>query len=194
MKEADYKALRTKVLGKAGSVNLSLKEKLDYKEALNNNGITNEELNLIGFEYNQEKNILERVRYVTFKDIQEMYPKSREKEQLKEIQIGNEVEANGEKLENCFLEQNKNKLQELFNNYEVLMQIVEMFKSNNKIDSKDRSIIIELPFEDDKQFKASYRVNKTINNQFKEFCKRHKEYSAKDLISQALKEYMDNHN
>ena len=36
-----------------------------------------------------------------------------------------------------------------------------------------------------------YRVNKTINEQFKEFCKEHKEFTAKDLLSQALKEFMD---
>lgn len=71
------------------------------------------------------------------------------------------------------------------------MQMVDMFKQNNRLETQNKNIIIELPFEDDKTFKASYRVNKTINGQFKEFCKEHKEFTAKDLLSQDLKEFMD---
>ena len=66
-----------------------------------------------------------------------------------------------------------------------------MFKQNNKLDTENKNIVIELPFEDDKSFKASYRVNKTINEQFKNFCKEHSEFTAKDLLSQALKEFMN---
>ena len=69
--------------------------------------------------------------------------------------------------------------------------MVNMFKQNNQLDTEHKNITIELPFEEDKTFKASYRVNKIINEQFKQFCKEHNEFTAKDLLSQALKEFMN---
>lgn len=195
MKEEDFKRLQTRALSKAGLVNMSLRKKLIYEEALKINDITNDELELMGWEYNSEMKLLQRVRYVSFNDIKAKFPeepeevKEEQPQQIEKVNMGDNV---GQMI-SPFSEQNMNQLQELFNNYETIMKMVDLFKSNKKIDSSDNTIVIELPYEDDKTFKASYRVNKTINKQFKEFCKEHKEFTAKDLLSMALKEYMENH-
>lgn len=192
MKQEDFKKLQTRVLSKAGLVNMSLRKKLSYEEALKINDITADEFELMGWEYNQEMKLVQRVRYVSYKDIEETEDEEEYKEQPQQIE--NISDKNVIQLNDTFTNKNIEQLKGIFDNYEVIMQMIEMFKGNKSDLGKDKSIVIELPYEEDKKFQASYRVNKTINNQFKEFCKQHKEYTAKDLLSMALVEYMRNHN
>nr|WP_312291974.1 hypothetical protein [Clostridium chromiireducens] len=185
MKEEDFKRLRAEVLRKAGLVNMKLREKLSYEKALKVNDIIEEEFTLMGWEYNEKSKKVERVHYISFDDVKEKFPEPQE--ESNEISSAIITDTNLEMFSNNDLIQ----LQDFISNYKIIMQMVDMFKQNNKLDSENKSISIELPFEDDKSFKASYRVNKTVNEQFKEFCKQHKEFTAKDLLSQALKEFMD---
>ena len=185
MQEEDFRRLRAEVLRKAGLVNMSLRKKLSYSEALKVNDITDEKFNLMGWEYNEKIKQVERVHYITFNDLKEKFPE--QQEESNEISPAIIPGANVEVFSNDDVIQ----LQDFINNYKIIMQMVDMFKQNNKLDIENKSITIELPFEDDKSFKASYRVNKTINEQFKEFCKKHTEFTAKDLLSQALKEFME---
>jgi hypothetical protein len=187
MQEEDFKRLRAEVLRKAGLVNMSLRKKLSYADSLKVNDITEEKFSLMGWEYNEKTNQIERVHYISFNDLKEKFPE--QQEEPKEISPAIIPGANIEVFSNDDVIQ----LQDFINNYKIIMQMVDMFKQNNKLDTENKSITIELPFEDDKSFKASYRVNKTINEQFKEFCKEHKEFTAKDLLSQALKEFMTNY-
>lgn len=183
MKEDDFKKLRSEVLRKAGLVNMSLKKKISYDEALKIHDITNDKFNLMGWQYNQDLNLLERIAYISFDDLKEKFPEQQEEtKDISIVSVGNM---------SMFSDDDVNHLQDFISNYKIIMQMVSMFKENKQIANDNKSIIIELPYEDDKTFKASYRVNKTINNQFKEFCKQHKEFTAKDLLSMALKEYMD---
>lgn len=188
MKEEEFKRLRAEVLRKAGLVNLKLREKLSYSDALKVNNITEEEFTLMGWEHNEKLKQVERVHYISFDDVKEKFPEPQEA--LKEISSTIINDTNVEVFSNSDLSQ----LQDFISNYKTIMQMVEMFKQNNKLDAENKNITIELPFEDDKSYKASYRINKTINEQFKEFCKKHKEFTAKDLLSMALKEYMDKYN
>lgn len=185
MKEEDFKRLRAEVLRKAGLVNMSLRKKLSYDEALKINDITEDKFNLMGWKYNEELKQVERVNYVSFDDLKEQQPEHQDepKEIVTAITTGDKAVV----LSNNDLSQ----LQDFISNYKIIMQMITMFKENSKLDADNKNIIIELPFEDDKTFKASYRVNKTINEQFKAFCKNHNEFTAKDLLSQALKEFMD---
>lgn len=185
MKEEDFKRLRAEVLRKAGLVNMSLRKKLSYAEALKINDITEEKFNLMGWKYNEDLKQVERVNYVSFNDLKEQ--QSEHQEEPKEIVPAITTGDNAVVLSNNDLSQ----LHDFISNYKIIMQMVNMFKENNKLDADNKNIIIELPFEDDKTFKASYRVNKTINEQFKAFCKNHNEFTAKDLLSQALKEFID---
>lgn len=185
MKEEDFKRLRSEVLRKAGLVNMSLRKKLSYAEALKINDITEEKFNLMGWKYNEELKQVERVNYVSFNDLKEQ--QSKNQQESKEIITAITTGDNSVVLSNNDLSQ----LQDFISNYKIIMQMINMFKENSKLDADNKNIIIALPFEDDKTFKASYRVNKTINEQFKAFCKNHNEFTAKDLLSQALKEFID---
>jgi len=184
MKEEDFKRLRAEVLRKAGLVNMSLRKKLGYSEALKVNDITEEKFNLMGWKYNEEIKQVERVAYVSFDDLKEKFQEPHE--ETKQI---SSVAITGANVE-LFSDDNVSQLQDFISNYKIIMQMVDMFKQNNQLGAENKNIVIELPFEDDKTFKASYRVNKTVNEQFKEFCKEHREFTSKDLLSQALKEFI----
>lgn len=188
MKEEDFKKLRAEVLRKAGLVNMSLKKKFSYAESLKVNDITAEKLELMGWKYNSETKQVERINYISFNDLKEKFPDAHE--ETKEISSGSIAGVNIDILSN----DDMNYLQDFISNHNIIMQMVQMFKNNKQINAENKTIIIELPYEDDKSFKASYRVNKTINEQFKEFCKQHKEFTSKDLLSQALKEFIDKYN
>ncbi len=77
----------------------------------------------------------------------------------------------------------------IINEYETLMQIIELYKSNSSV--LQNKIIIDLPEADSEL--TSFRVNKEILKQFNEFVKKQKEFRKIDLVSMALKEYMENH-
>lgn len=179
MNRDEFDKLRSKVLSKVGLVNMSLRKKLSYEESLKVNDITNDEIELMGWKYNQDINQVKRVKYVSYKDIEEDHQEHEQESKSIEVITRDNDMLNG-----------------LISNYDAIMKMVDMFKSNgfsndNINSNKSSSIVIELPFEEDKQYKASIRVNKVVYDKWKEFCKQHSEYTSKDLLSMAMKEYMD---
>lgn len=84
----------------------------------------------------------------------------------------------------------------LASNYDRIMTMLNKYEYDKKYegeyeDEYDNSIIIELPIETKKDYRATTRVNNVIWDQFGEFCNRNKEYTKRDLVSMALKEYMN---
>ena len=81
-------------------------------------------------------------------------------------------------------------------NFDILVEMIERYKANNfktlTLNNK-QDIIIELPVEKRKDFKTSIRVNDIVWEQFKEFCKKNRNYTQKDIVSMALVEYMKNY-
>lgn len=108
-------------------------------------------------------------------------PKSQKTESLSVVQEGGGV-VHLENKENFIM---------LMNNFDIIMEIVDQYKNTNVV-QKD-GIVVQLPFEEDKLYKTSLRINKIVLDNFKEYCNRHKEFTQKDLLSMALVEYMDNH-
>lgn len=198
MNEKEFNKLKKKVLLKMGTVYKALATMNSKKEGLTESlledivksaGLSMEELKIMGYEYNEDSMTFEHVRIVTFEDIEEQEQEASQQESIQIIQKVDTVHPMSPIAESVDITQFK----ELMSNYGVLAEMIEQFKRSKTIDSKDNSIVIELPIERNKQFKFSYRVNDVIHEQFKEFCQEHKEFTSKDLVSMALKEYMDNH-
>ncbi|MEG2618888.1 MAG: hypothetical protein RR984_03975 [Bacilli bacterium] len=83
------------------------------------------------------------------------------------------------------IRENKEKLIGLIENYDVIMELVEAKK--NEI-----GISIELPNEPGKkEARATIRVNKIIWDKFNHFADNNKQFTKKELVSQALKEFME---
>lgn len=80
------------------------------------------------------------------------------------------------------------KLSILLKRYDELIALLDKNKSNNN-KSNNKKIIIDLPVAEDKQ--TSVRVNKDIWNEFKIFTTKHDFYSTKELLSQAIKEFIE---
>lgn len=98
----------------------------------------------------------------------------------------------GQKEDGVLQEKDKKNFIELMSNFNVIMEMVEQYKKSSVLPTG--GIVIQLPYEETKDYKTSIRVNKTIMEQFREFCDKHKEFSQKELISAALMEFMDRYN
>lgn len=83
----------------------------------------------------------------------------------------------------------KSKLINVMGEYDVLMEMIELYKRNSNV--LQSSITIDLPNVESEL--TSFRVNKDILKQFNDFVKEQKEYRKIDLVSMALKEYVENH-
>lgn len=84
--------------------------------------------------------------------------------------------------------ENQDKLINIINRYDDLMDLLDNKNTNNF----NSGIIIELPNEEGKKdTRATIRINKVIWERFSKFCDNNKAFSKKELLSQALKEFME---
>lgn len=81
----------------------------------------------------------------------------------------------------------------LENNFEVLQEFLEKYKSTTKATTEPTTNHIVINLVDDKHLNPkpkSIRINEFIYQEWKAFCET-KHYSKQDLISMALKEYIE---
>lgn len=77
----------------------------------------------------------------------------------------------------------------LSNEYQTLIEMIELYKKNSNILSTQ--IVIDLETTDNTL--TTLRVNTDVLRQFNQFVEENKQYKKVDLVSMALKEYMENH-
>lgn len=89
----------------------------------------------------------------------------------------------------------QNKLIGLAQNYDKILKIIQEYdqKYDAQYAKEYEGIVVELPIETKTDFRTTVRVNNVIWEQFGEFANNHKEFTKRDLVSMALKEYMKNH-
>ena len=190
MTEEEFKEKRFKFNQLYGRVNMALREKkLTLEEALKINDVTLEEFDEMGMGYDKKTNRIIMVRYVSYKD----FKSGEQEQQTQEVSIINNSDKSVQ-MADIFKNEDLDTLKTLISNFDVLLEIIKVYKA--KVDGVNaptdtKFITIELPFEEEKDYRKTYRVNKVIAKQFEEFCNEHKEYKIKDLLSQALKEFMD---
>ena len=202
-------------------ISKELKLKKDIiKEILEKENITQNEINEVGvtsiyIEENKEiekgvqKGVQSEIQNVSQKGVQEKENKEIENGVQSGVQSGvqNEIQTispNGvQEIENKevgkgvqsgVLSLDNNKGNYINDNFNILMEMIEMYKDEKKITKKDNDIYLELPIENDKDFKTSIRVNKIIWEQFKVICKEQRSYTQKELVSMAFKEYLEKYN
>lgn len=78
-------------------------------------------------------------------------------------------------------------LLDLVNNYEIIKNIIDIHKCNTSV--VKNQIIIDLDESESKL--ATLRVNSKILDRFNEFCSLNKQYKKVDILSQAIKEFLD---
>lgn len=68
------------------------------------------------------------------------------------------------------------------NNIQKIKNIIEVEKEEFITLTVDRTEVAE---------QSNYRVYSSVRRDFKKFCEQHKEYKVQELVSQALKDFMD---
>jgi len=84
-------------------------------------------------------------------------------------------------------------LLELHKSRNKLMEIINWFEGYKSKTNVTNEIKINLPKEVNKNFRKTIRVNDNVWAKFSDFCKEHREFKEKDLLSQALLEYIKKH-
>lgn len=95
------------------------------------------------------------------------------------------------------VDENKmNVLKYLEENFSVLNEFIEKYKSTTETTTTSTTQRIVINLVDDKHLSPkpkSIRINEFVYRDWQIFCENNKYYSKQDLISMALKEYMKNH-
>lgn len=143
----------------------------------------------VGNEYlKEESNVLQDVSQDVLQDVLQKKSNKKEVETIELI----EVLSDGCNTENHDKIQIQKNLLDLAKEYEVIKNMINSFKENNKLLSDSKNLIIELPYEPEgKDFGTSIRINKVIWDEFNEIVKQYKnQFTKKELLSQALKEFI----
>lgn len=77
----------------------------------------------------------------------------------------------------------------LLANYDILMNIINEYKNSNKRVGNGK-LIIELPPETE-EARITFRINKTIYEEFRKFAECNKQFKVKELVSAALYEFVN---
>lgn len=86
-------------------------------------------------------------------------------------------------------EEIKNNLLELAKDYEVLKEMIDTYRRNTSV--VEKQITINLEDADSKL--TAFRVNSKVLEEFNKFCNNNKQFKKVDLLSQALKNFMEQH-
>ena len=85
------------------------------------------------------------------------------------------------------------KITDLIDSYDDIKQVLDWFK-NREYDNSIIEVVpnnkIEINIDTEETKRTTILVNNKIYNDFNEFCNKHREFDKKDLLSMALKEYI----
>ena len=84
----------------------------------------------------------------------------------------------------------KEKFLGLISNYELIMNMLDNYKNNEDKFNRANGLVVELPVEKKKDFRITLRLNDVVYEEFKEFADKNKQFTVKELVSQALKEFI----
>ena len=105
--------------------------------------------------------------------------------------IDNEISVLDNNTNVLDIDLNNEKIQFYLDNFDLFKSIIDKFNSNTKSNTKSNTITIDLV--DDKHLKPSakgFRVNEFVYRDWQKFCD-NQPYTKMDLLSMALKEYME---
>lgn len=78
----------------------------------------------------------------------------------------------------------------LLSNYDVLMKMIEEYKSLGMQGVNDNRLVINLPG-DNGEARVTFRINGTVYEEFQRFVEAHKQFRVKELVSAALQEFVN---
>lgn len=186
----------------------NIEEVVIYLNSELSKGRTQKDIEINDFKVN-ERVIAKRLISRGYKKIDNQYIKTNESsiKAINNTTISECDDSNTKVISNSYKEYDKSdtividkkeiqsKIIGLAQNYDKILEIIRAYDKNNDVqyDKGSRDIVISLPIETKTDFRATIRVNNIVWEQFSEFANAHKEFTKRDLISMALKEYIENH-
>lgn len=147
----------------------------------------------VSYEYNKSINQYESiVEIIEDETIAPVGTNKHIKEDIKPITqessnlvVGTELYKNNEILINMInnYDDNLNKLNELYNWYKLQSSNKVVQTEKFKVDDFEGDIVVR-----------SYKLYEPIQREFLEFCKKNNKYKVQDILSQALKEFLEKYN
>lgn len=186
----------------------NIEEVVIYLNSELSKGRTQKDIEINDFKVN-ERVIAKRLISRGYKKIDNQYIKTNESsiKAINNTTISECDDSNTKVISNSYKEYDKSdtividkkeiqsKIIGLAQNYDKILEIIRAYDKNDDVqyDKGNRDIVISLPIETKTDFRATIRVNNIVWEQFSEFANAHKEFTKRDLISMALKEYIENH-
>ena len=185
---------------------LGIMEQIEYinKKLLEGNSLTNlckcigvgrstirDRFKKVGYEYNQDIKQYETIIEI-IEETEPVLPAGASEiieedikpviQESSNLVVGTESYKNNDILINMInnYDDNLNKLNEMYNWYKLQSsnKVVEMEKF--KVEDFEGDIVVR-----------SYKLYESIQQEFLEFCKKNNKYKVQDILSQALKEFLD---
>ena len=127
----------------------------------------------LGYKYNQKTKQYETIEAIEYKDNTKVIHEAEYKDNTNILQKAKDLDIN--KLTYLLVEE-----------YDTMQSMIKWFKDKENTIYR---IVIDLPEAKDKR--TTILINEKIYKEFDKFCNNHKEYSKKDLMAMALKEYIN---
>lgn len=91
-------------------------------------------------------------------------------------------------------QENKVKITSLMDKYDIIMRMVSDYENAKARGKVFDGLVVELPVEKKKDFRVTLRVNDVVYEEFKKFADNNKQFTIKELVSQALKDFVEKYN
>lgn len=178
---------------------LDIKEQIEYfNNSLENNVSITAVCKQIGIGRSTISDRFKKHNYSYSKELNQYTHREVSKEQIKPITRDNDgCNTTSNSIENTVTEvinisdvDIKNNLLDIASNYEVLKEMIETYRRNTNVIKQQ--IIIDL--EEAESRLTTIRVNTKVMDQFNDFCNTNKQFKKVDLLSQALKDFIEKYN
>ena len=95
----------------------------------------------------------------------------------------------------------ESKIEDLQKQINIINKRMDEYSSNGTIEINTTKVVTDTTNiihrdidSNDKTVARHYRIYNDVHKEFKAFCKSHKQYKVQDIISSAIKEYLDKYN
>ena len=191
----DYKSMKLDDL--AEYINLQLEKGRNFTEVANNDFSCNESTlrkRLTG------KKLYKRIGNKYVRQCQTEDDKSKNSKQIKNVRQSVRQHVTDENMKPIISDadsraillstSDKQKFLSLISSYESLMSMLNDYESSKDKFNSSNGLVVELPAEKKKDFRVTLRVNDVVYEEFKAFADKNKQFTVKELVSQALKEFI----
>jgi len=175
---------------------LSINEQIEYVNKKLADGESVTKISSYTMPRSTMSSTFKRANYILDKNLNQYIKAGAETEDIESHSIDDnkshplKIKDNSLKQDIVLKEDNKKKLYDLLDNYEKIMAFINRCDNGETV-CDNKKIFIELPLTNQVDARKTLRINPMIWEDFEHFSNKHNLFTKKDLVSQALKEFME---